>query len=316
MILTHLSTAMRAFRASLIAAIALLGFSAAKAQNFFDNTISGVNLGNASGGTTGIHKTWAIFALSGNVNITDATQNPTNHPDVLGDIGMAGAGNLSMSLSRVKGSVYQDTGAYNGGGTITGSVFTNQGVAYLNQAVTDANIAAVTASNLARATGAGASQLTISGGISPSVLTGDSSGIALRGISGQIGAIGGPSAAAGQTYVLNLTDLILSGTGAILSLTGTASTNYVINVNRYLALSSGAQIALSGGLTPQNVLINLTPSIAYDVSMSGGSTINGIILATNRNVKLTGNSIVNGEVIAKAVSLSGSSQIINPLVSP
>jgi hypothetical protein len=57
-------------------------------------------------------------------------------------------------------------------------------------------------------------------------------------------------------------------------------------------------------------------STNYDVTLSGASTVNGIILATNRNVKLTGDSTVIGEVIAKGVSLSGSSQVINPLASP
>jgi choice-of-anchor A domain-containing protein len=117
--------------------------------------------------------------------------------------------------------------------------------------------------------------------------------------------------------VLNIADLIMSGAGAILTLSGDATTNYVINVNRYMTLGSQAQVALSGGLTPQNVLFNVKSySTNYDVTMSGASTVNGIILATNRNVKLTGDSTVYGEVIAKGVSLSGSSQVINPLASP
>ena len=40
--------------------------------NFFDDTILGnINLGNASGGYTLGHKSWAIFAISGGVTITD-----------------------------------------------------------------------------------------------------------------------------------------------------------------------------------------------------------------------------------------------------
>jgi len=52
------------------------------------------------------------------------------------------------------------------------------------------------------------------------------------------------------------------------------------------------------------------------VTLSGGSEARGIILATTRAVKLTGDSKVFGEVIAKAVSLSGGSNVINPVVSP
>jgi predicted acyltransferase (DUF342 family) len=103
-------------------------------------------------------------------------------------------------------------------------------------------------------------------------------------------------------------------------LNGTATTNYVINVNRYMSLAGGAKINLAGGITPQNVLYNVNQNtingVQYDVTLSGGSEARGIILATTRAVKLTGDSKVFGEVIAKSVSLSGSSNVINPLVSP
>ena len=85
----------RICRAFLIAAFALFGTGALKAQNFFDNTISGINLGNASGGATGGHKNWAIFALSGGLTITDPTLDGSF--DVLGNVGIGGAGVLTMS---------------------------------------------------------------------------------------------------------------------------------------------------------------------------------------------------------------------------
>jgi len=90
----------------------------------------------------------------------------------------------------------------------------------------------------------------------------------------------------------------------------------VINVTRFLSLSAGASIQLSGGLQPQNVLFNLRNSASSDVTMSGGSKLEGIILAANRNVKMTGGSQVTGEVIARGISLSGHSKVINPVVSP
>ena len=52
------------------------------------------------------------------------------------------------------------------------------------------------------------------------------------------------------------------------------------------------------------------------MTLSGGSEAHGIILATTRAVKETGDSKIYGEVIAKSVSLSGASNVINPLVSP
>jgi predicted acyltransferase (DUF342 family) len=87
-----------------------------------------------------------------------------------------------------------------------------------------------------------------------------------------------------------------------------------------MSLAGGAKINLAGGITPQNVLYNVNQNtinvVQYDVTLSGGSEARGIILATTRAVKLTGDSKVFGEVIAKSVSLSGSSNVINPLVSP
>src|SRR5207247_2486458 len=112
-------------------------------------------------------------------------------------------------------------GYSNSGGTITGSNFTNQ-ASYLNQAVADATAASNAAAALSRQT----TGLTVSGGVSSGVLTNDTTAISLNGTSGGI------SGASGQTYVLNIADLILSGAGAVLTLSGSNSTNYVINVNR------------------------------------------------------------------------------------
>jgi hypothetical protein len=120
--------------------------------------------------------------------------------------------------------------------------------------------------------------------------------------------------AAGATYVLNLANLALNA--STLTLTGDATTNYVINVTKFMSLANNSHIVLSGGLQPQHVLFNLRNIAAYDVTLSGGSTVDGIILASNRAVKLTGASVVTGEVISRSVSLSGASRVINPVCSP
>ena len=295
----------RAFRAFLIAAFAILGAGALKAANFFDNTIAGYNLGNASGGgsfsTTG-HRNWAIFAMSGGVTITDT--NLDGSFDVLGNVGLAGAGSLTMSASKIQGSVYRDSGGYTPSGSpvITGTNTTGNG-AYLNTAVANANTASLGWGGLSNAT----TGLTFGGafgGVAPTTVALNNTAASISGGSG--------------TYVLNLTDLILSGAGAILTLNGTNATNYVINVNQYMTLSSKAQIALgTGGIEQRNILFNVkNNNPAYDVTLSGASVVNGIIMAPTRNVKLTGGSIVYGEVIGKGVSLSGRSKVINPFVSP
>ena len=304
--LNHLFTLARTCRVILLATLALFSAGALKAANFFDDTISGINFGNASGGATAGHKNWAIFALSGGVTITDPTLDGSF--DVLGNVAIGGAGVLTMSASRIQGYYNSETstpvlsgGANNTGYTSFNSVGGANG-SYVNTGVTNANSASTTAAGLGNVTG-GLAFGGAFGGV-PSTVALNNTGASISG-------------AAGQTYVLNLTDLILSGAGAILTLSGTSTTNYVINVNRYMTLSSSAQIALSGGIGANNVLFNVkSNSPSYDVTLSGASVVNGIILAPSRNVKLTGASVVYGEVIAKGVSLSGRSKVINPYVSP
>ena len=94
-----------------------------------------------------------------------------------------------------------------------------------------------------------------------------------------------------------------------------ANVNYVINISHNMMLSAGAKIVLSGGLKPQNVLFNVDNTGA-NVTLSGNSKLNGILLARNRTVNLTGGSTVNGSVIASRVTLSGGSQVNHPLCSP
>ena len=90
--LNHIFKIPHAIRSLLLAALALLGAGVLNAQNFFDNTISGINLGNASGGAAyanPTHKNWAIFALSGGVTLTDSTLDGS-WDDVYGNVGIAG----------------------------------------------------------------------------------------------------------------------------------------------------------------------------------------------------------------------------------
>jgi len=322
----------RISRALLAAALALAGAISAKAQNFFDSSVSGIDLGNASGGTTGGHLHWAIFTLGGNVTITDpnpytptATHGP-NDPayyasagsaDVYGNVGISGSGILSMSKSYIDGFVTEATAGSTLAGNPIGNPYflggnININSAYMASGAASAIAASNTAAGQGNFVGVGNTAATTA------VFTSGTKSEVNLGITG--------GAQAGATYVLHLTDLILSGASTILTLHGTNTTNYVLNIDRYMTLGGGAKITLAGGLTESNVLYNVrnndnfgvnpTQGTPYDVTLSGGSEVHGIILATTRAVKETGDSKVYGEVIAKSVSLSGASNVINPLVSP
>ena len=308
----------RAGRAMLLASLAVLTTGALKASspapgtNFFENTISGINLGGASGGFGSLsdRRNWAIFALSGGVTITDpvATYGDLNSYDVWGNVGLGGTGNLSMTASWIRGNVVVQNGSQTsptGAPFLTGTRTVNNTA--ISNGITSANAATTAASALnVNDIGSGPTLLSFTGFAgSP-------------GTSISLAAAASITGVAATTYVINVTDFILNGAAATLTLNGTNTTNYIFNVSRFLSLGTSAKIALGGsGITAANILFNVKSSAPqYDVTLSGGSELNGIILATTRSVKLTGGSKVFGEVIAKGVSLSGVSKVINPFVSP
>ena len=323
-----LSNILKTIRVRGMAALAASAMLATNAigGSFFDSNVGGVDLAAARGGGPNY---WMVFALSGGVSITDAGPLPlVNDPgypangltpdwwDVFGNVGVGGVGNLTMSASRIRGSIYIRTG---GTQTLSSGAFINNpggvippipGAPSPSGLATNALLIA-TASNAKTASDNASLLATNWVGAAPITVAQNNSPLSL--------AI---AAVANTTYVLNLKDLILSGVTSVLTLSGNnqANVNYVINVERFMSLSGGAKIKLENGLLPQNVLFNVEQSPAsgftYDVTLGGGSKVDGIILAPNRTVKLTGASIVKGEVIGKAVSLSGYSRVYNPEISP
>jgi len=258
----------------------------AKASDFFTGSVDGIDLG-AAGDT--YH--WAIFSLGGNVSISDITYNPS-FADVLGNIGQAGKSTVSVVKGRVQGDVWVHTGGSVGvsGGAITGSIL--QGSTYdtvLNHGVSDATSASLFANSLAATPGS----------LSTIHLSNSSLSISAGSIA---------------NYVMHITDFVLSS--STLTLSGTASQHFIIDVTGNFSLSGASQVLLSGGLTPQDVLFNIVGSSPSSIGLSGGSSLKGIVLAPNRMVTLSGGSSDLGEVIAQKITLSGSSQVHNPLVSP
>lgn len=116
------------------------------------------------------------------------------------------------------------------------------------------------------------------------------------------------------TVVLKLDDFQLADNAA-LTLQGDSHTTFIINVDDKFTMAGNTRITLSGGLTWDNVLFNVLGG--GDVILNGNAQLEGIILATERTVKLSGRSQVRGEVIAGAVKMSGASVVGRaPVVSP
>ena len=121
--------------------------------------------------------------------------------------------------------------------------------------------------------------------------------------------------APGETVVLQLRNFVMQGS-ATFTLEGTATTNFIINVTKQFSLSRYAMIVLSGGVQWDNVLFNVIGHGA-DPVLSGSAHFEGILMANQRTVRLSGQSSVVGEVIADRIRMSKGSQITHPpVISP
>lgn len=236
---------------------------------------------------------WAALSLGGGVSATDSIDQFSGNTDIFGDVGIAGDGNLTMSGgATIHGNLYYySTGTLkkNGNAMITGTTFHNAASdAQLNNGVTEAMATAAHAFALP----ATRPQMSIN--------LSDHQNLTLTG-------------ALGETVVLKLQNFVLSG-GSTLTLQGSATTNFVLNVSSQFSLTGSSKIVLSGGVAWDDVLFNVVNS-SSDVTLSGQSTLNGVLMANNRTVDLSGGSTVNGEVIANKLKLSGSSVIVHPPLS-
>ena len=115
--------------------------------------------------------------------------------------------------------------------------------------------------------------------------------------------------------VINLQNFVL--TGGTFTLEGTAATTFVFNVSKSFALSGGTKIVLANlggvangpdGVQASNVIFNVKGT-GPDVAISGSTIFQGILLANNRNVKISGGSVPRGEIIGNKVTLSDGVQL-------
>jgi choice-of-anchor A domain-containing protein len=210
---------------------------------------------------------WAILS-TGNASPTDFALNGPG--TTTGNVGVGPTGNLQLNSSigtAIVGNVYLSSGStISHPGQVQGTIFTGAD-ALLNQAATDAQHAATTFAGLAPT--------------SP-ITTIDSSTKTIVGSAG--------------VNVLNITDLNLNG--AHLTLSAPAGGQFVINDSGGFVLNSGV-IDLAGGLTPSDVVFNLTGSSPGVMSSGGGnaSVLNGILLAENRTIDFSP-GLINGEAIS------------------
>jgi choice-of-anchor A domain-containing protein len=232
---------------------------------------------------------WGVFSL-GNSFFSDHF---AGHAYINGDVGVAGAGRIKIAGNAITdGNLYYRSSGIlkvSGNGTITGGSFSSEDPE-LDNGVNEA----------------------IASSYNAFALTPTSSHTKINLSRNQSKTItGGP----GETVVLKLGHFLLRG-HAVLTLQGTATTNFIINVKHQFSLTGNAAIVLSGDVQLNNVLFNVRRS-GDDVTLGGHSSLEGILMANKRTVRVIRHSTVTGAVIANRVQLRGGSQVIQPpLVSP
>lgn len=258
----------------------LLGLSHASAQNSYSSLSSSV-------GGKGQFSNVAVFTLNANAGDSDLL---SGNARIVGDVGVAGTGKIGLSgNSSINGDLsYFSFGSVKktGNATINGRLY--------NNFLTDIELGAGSLFfNLASSLG---TLLPTSNGYPTTIDSNRSLSLKSSGLA-----------------VLKLSDFELSG-NATLTLQGTAASYFVFNVSQDFSLSSNANIKLSGGLSWDHVIFNVKGKGL--VTLTDNSELDGILLATKRNVVLSDNSRVVGTVIANTVSLSGNSSVQVPVVSP
>lgn len=246
-----------------------LGAVSAPAQSFILNELG-------SAGPTGLATEGPGFALLGGPDATDIHMNGPG--TTIGNVGISG-GTLSLDSSNpvgIRGNVFLATGVTIDSGTkeVSGTVFTNQNP-LLNTAFNSAVSASSTFESLA-----------------PTNTT-------ITSINGPETISSGPGP--NVRNVLDLSSINL-GQDQVLTLSGNASDQFILNVSGNISLNAG-KILLSGGLTPQDVVINLgsNSSVSTSHGLNDESLITGILLGTSKNTSLQFSpGLVIGEVITDA----------------
>ena len=268
-------------------------FTAPLAKAYNDTNPDGtINVGSAN-----------QFTVLSNGDLTSYDNNITGPSLVIGNVGIGGKGNFSMSDGKVDGDIYMNNFgkfAISGPAQITGhrrghpSNWNTTGfdgtdqTSTLNSALSDAMSLSSSAAAEASTSNYTVTQGTFNGN---TVNTGKSI------------TISGP--AAGKV-VLNLQDFVL--TSGTFTLQGTMMTTYIINVSRNFSINNSS-VVLSGGLLASHVLFNVKGT-GSQVSLNQGTSLSGTLLAWQRKVDLSGGKVY-GRVIGNQVVITSGGQVVS-----
>ena len=269
------------FRLYLVAAGLLCSLQALSAAPWVDtNPVTGqINVGpNVS--------QFTVLSNGGDVSLIDNTFTGPSY--VKGNVGIAGAGKFSMSDGTIDGDLVYHTGAQitiSGPARINGSRISDAAHdTILSNAAMDSQSLSDAANNEA-GTPAYASITSVN-------ITNSSQSMTITG-------------GLNEKVVLKLQDFVMSA--GTFTLSGTATTSFIINVSRNFSLNN-ASIQLVN-VPPANVLFNIRGK-GSQVSLNQGTSMGGILLATQRKVALSGGKIF-GRLIANQVNITSGGQVIS-----
>jgi hypothetical protein len=130
-----------------------------------------------------------------------------------------------------------------------------------------------------------------------------------------------PSSSIGK-LTLRLTDFVVSG-GSQVTFNGLAGQSAVVNVSNNFNIGGASKVLLTGGLTPSDILFNVTGNNAgktgaLPTAITGDSIFNGMLLAYNsagaqRSVAISGhNTEFTGELVANQALITSGAKVKKP----
>jgi hypothetical protein len=233
---------------------------------------------------------------SGSLNDTNNTE--TGPSIITGNVGVGGRGNFSMSDGQLNGDLYMNrfgkftmSGPAQFNGTFRQSHTAGDSV---DTTLTNALSGAQYLSNQANSEAA-TSNYTVNG--NHQVLT---------NVNITQNTTTTIDITSGQKAVINLSNFVM--TSGTFDLQGTAMQTYIINVAQNFSLNN-SKIVLSGGISAKNVLFNIVGT-GPTVNMQQGTSMQGILLAYQRQVDLSGGKVF-GRVIAEQLTVTSGGQVIS-----
>jgi len=229
---------------------------------------------------------FTVLSNGGDISLIDNTFTGPSY--VKGNMGIAGAGNFSMSDGTIDGDLVYHTGAkvsLSGPAKVTGHQYSDAAHnTILSQAASDSQ---------------GLSDLAAMELSSPQYAS--ITNVNISNVGQSMTIMGGPN----QKIVLNLQNFVMSA--GTFTLQGTATTSFIINITNQFSLNN-SQILLSG-VPPANVLFNIRGT-GSQVSLNQGTSMSGFLLATKRKVDLSGGKIF-GRLVANQINITSGGQVVS-----